>query len=75
MNRFYAVLSQMGLRVCELHGNVSQTMRYTALQKFRDNEVDVMVCTDVAARGMVHCTVLYCTIPCLCYKYYTLCYK
>jgi superfamily II DNA/RNA helicase len=49
--RFYAVLTQLGLRVCELHGDVSQTMRYTALQRFRDNEVDVMVCTDVAARG------------------------
>lgn len=51
-HRFYAVLTQLGVKSCELHGDVSQALRYLALQRFRDNEVDVMVATDVAARGL-----------------------
>ena len=42
-HRFYAVLTQLGVKSCELHGDVSQALRYLALQRFRDNEVDVMV--------------------------------
>lgn len=42
----------LGIKCCELHGDVSQALRYLALQRFRDNEVDIMVATDVAARGL-----------------------
>ena len=42
-HRFYAVLMQLGVKSCELHGDVTQALRYLALQRFRDNEVDVMV--------------------------------
>lgn len=34
---------QLGVKSCELHGDVTQALRYLALQRFRDNEVDVMV--------------------------------
>ena len=51
-HRFYAVLVQLGVHACELHGDISQAQRYLALQRFRDHEADVMVCTDVAARGL-----------------------
>ena len=31
---------------------MSQTQRIKSLQKFKDNEVGMLVCTDVAARGI-----------------------
>lgn len=39
------MLMQLGVKSCELHGDVTQALRYLALQRFRDNEVDVMVST------------------------------
>lgn len=38
---------QLGVKSCELHGDVTQALRYLALQRFRDNEVDVMVSTSL----------------------------
>ncbi len=35
-----------------IHGNKSQGQRQRALRKFRDNQVDILVATDVAARGI-----------------------
>ena len=51
-HRFYVILGILGIKVCELHGDVSQVQRYLALERFRKGEVDVMVATDVAARGL-----------------------
>lgn len=58
-HRFYVLLSLLaaegaaaGVTCVELHGDMTQTMRYLALEKFRTGEVEVMVCTDVAARGL-----------------------
>jgi ATP-dependent RNA helicase DDX27 len=52
VHRFCIILELLGIKVSELHGDISQPMRYLALQKFKDHTVDVMVCTDVAARGL-----------------------
>jgi ATP-dependent RNA helicase RhlE len=41
-----------GLRTTALHGDKSQDERLKALESFKRGEVDVMVATDVAARGL-----------------------
>ncbi|HEX7638813.1 MAG TPA: DEAD/DEAH box helicase [Burkholderiaceae bacterium] len=41
-----------GLRTSALHGDKSQDERLKALAAFKRGEVDVLVCTDVAARGL-----------------------
>jgi superfamily II DNA/RNA helicase len=41
-----------GVRVDAIHGDRSQSQRESALGKFRDGELDILVATDVAARGL-----------------------
>ena len=50
--RFVTILKLVGLKACELHGDISQTMRYLSLQQFTEGHVNIMVATDVAARGL-----------------------
>ena len=45
-------LERDGLRTNALHGDKSQDERLKALAAFKKAEVDVLVCTDVAARGL-----------------------
>ncbi len=35
-----------------LHGDMAQTVRFTTLEKFKANELRLLVCSDVAARGL-----------------------
>lgn len=51
-HRFNAVVKLLGCKTVELHGDLQQTQRDLAVQKFRDNEVDILIATDVAARGL-----------------------
>jgi ATP-dependent RNA helicase RhlE len=41
-----------GFKVEAIHGNKSQGQRQRALQNFKQNKVDILVATDVAARGL-----------------------
>jgi superfamily II DNA/RNA helicase len=45
-------LSQEGFRAGSLHGNLSQPQRDRALARFARGHTDVLVATDVAARGL-----------------------
>ncbi len=45
-------LEREGLKATALHGDKSQDERLKALDAFKKGEVDLLVCTDVAARGL-----------------------
>lgn len=45
-------LAQRGLRAEAIHGDRAQASRLAALQRFKEGEVDILVATDVAARGL-----------------------
>ncbi|MEO5660670.1 MAG: DEAD/DEAH box helicase, partial [Polaromonas sp.] len=45
-------LEREGLKTTALHGDKSQDERLKALDSFKNGEVDLLVCTDVAARGL-----------------------
>lgn len=45
-------LTQRGFRVAALHGNKNQNQRQRALEDFRNNKINILLATDVAARGL-----------------------
>jgi superfamily II DNA/RNA helicase len=45
-------LEREGLKTTALHGDKNQDERLKALESFKSGEVDLLVCTDVAARGL-----------------------
>jgi ATP-dependent RNA helicase RhlE len=45
-------LQRKGHKVAQLHGDRSQVQRQKALEGFREGKYDILVCTDVAARGL-----------------------
>ena len=48
----YRSLQKHGFSVLALHGDLDQRMRMAALDAFRNDEVQLLVCSDVAARGL-----------------------
>ncbi|PON73381.1 DEAD-box ATP-dependent RNA helicase [Parasponia andersonii] len=51
-HRLKILFGLAGLKAAELHGNLTQVQRLDALEMFRKQEVDFLVATDVAARGL-----------------------
>ena len=47
-----SMLRRQGYSVAGLHGDMSQTARLDALDRFKDGTVWLLVATDVAARGL-----------------------
>ena len=45
-------LRRQGIRCAMLHGDRSPAQRASAMEEFRDGKIDVLVATDVAARGL-----------------------
>ncbi|MGI3780498.1 MAG: DEAD/DEAH box helicase, partial [Janthinobacterium lividum] len=45
-------LAERGFAVTSIHGDLNQVAREKALKRFREGSVDVLVATDVAARGI-----------------------
>ncbi len=51
-NRLAQQLEKEGVQADAIHGNKSQPARTKALKRFKDNELQVLVATDIAARGL-----------------------
>lgn len=45
-------LGKLGVTAAAIHGNKSQTARQESLRKFKAGEIQVLVATDIAARGL-----------------------
>ncbi|HEY4162986.1 MAG TPA: DEAD/DEAH box helicase, partial [Dongiaceae bacterium] len=48
----YRSLTKHGFDAVQLHGDMAQSKRTETLEKFKGGEVSLMVCSDVAARGI-----------------------
>ncbi|PIN17291.1 ATP-dependent RNA helicase [Handroanthus impetiginosus] len=51
-HRLKILFGLAGLKAAELHGDLTQTQRLAALELFKKQEVDFLIATDVAARGL-----------------------
>ncbi|MCO5592482.1 hypothetical protein L7F22_046485 [Adiantum nelumboides] len=51
-HRLKILFGLSGLRAAELHGNLTQAQRLDALELFKKRDVDFLIATDVAARGL-----------------------
>ena len=51
-NRLSQSLETLGFKNAVLHGNKSQNAREKALNDFRSNRVNILIATDIAARGI-----------------------
>lgn len=50
--RIAILLRKLGSKAIPLHGQLSQTARLGALNKFKSGASDLLIATDVAARGL-----------------------
>jgi ATP-dependent RNA helicase RhlE len=51
-NRLAQQLTRTGIEADAIHGNKAQNHRTRTLKRFKDNELRVLVATDIAARGL-----------------------
>jgi ATP-dependent RNA helicase DeaD len=52
VSKLYGVLKSNGFLCDELHGDLSQAKREKAMKRFRDAKTQLLIATDVAARGL-----------------------
>lgn len=51
-HRFSILLTLLGKKSGELHGNLTQQQRFTSFEDFKNKKLDVLLATDLAARGL-----------------------
>ena len=51
-NKLARILAKNSLQVDAIHGNKSQASRERALKNFKQGNIDILVATDIAARGL-----------------------
>lgn len=49
---YYNALIKAGVKAGAMHGDMSQNVRTETLKKFKNSDISVLVCSDVAARGI-----------------------
>ncbi|HPW34695.1 MAG TPA: C-terminal helicase domain-containing protein, partial [Candidatus Paceibacterota bacterium] len=52
VERLSKLLLGSGLKAQSIHGNKNHTQRQSALRAFKDSMINILVATDVAARGL-----------------------
>ena len=52
VDKLEKTLTKNGYNVASLHGDKSQAARQEALNKFKNNEINILIATDVASRGI-----------------------
>ena len=52
MEKLSKALSERGFRAMAIHGNKSQNQRQRALQEFKSDNLQVLIATDIASRGI-----------------------
>ncbi|CAI4045667.1 putative ATP-dependent RNA helicase SKDI_12G0490 [Saccharomyces kudriavzevii IFO 1802] len=51
-HRLRIIMGLLGMSVGELHGSLTQEQRLDSVSKFKNLEVPVLICTDLASRGL-----------------------
>lgn len=52
VSKLFGILKAHGFSCDELHGDLSQAKREQVMKRFRDAEIQLLIATDVAARGL-----------------------
>ena len=51
-HRFWLILNELNMSAAEIQGDLSQAQRLTAISSFQSSQVDFLIATDLAARGL-----------------------
>lgn len=51
-HRLRIILGLLGMKIGELHGSLTQDQRLTAVTEFKNLTVPILICTDLASRGL-----------------------